>query len=621
MQSDAPAFVPKVPPLPGPFPRRRRVLFLPAWVAVTLLLLLLAFVLVRNFQHDHRPHAQDSADLIQKERTAVAETKSAFSQVYAHKRVRAVSVLTVEPSYTAAGPKPKGVQGNTGGIAPAAPARPTAPLGRPGQNTLRGAASATSKSTFATGYGEEIANAAVEEWRSITASRAGRAGAWRRLGITLFLFNKPGGMTALRQIPRLPPPTPVPVAKSAMPRRVRERIAVPEVSTLPVAEEAALWETLYGPVGPHPAEIPALRAKLARLRLGWFEDIAAAQLYDRVGLTAEADRSAGQARNSANTLFVLLTFELGVRLLGMLLLVGFALAWVVRLIMRGQHQPSVQTVTSAHPIEEFYSPPSLTSEPAAILQSPLPVNTAEQSPVSYRARMIAFVVYFASFLLIAWPLRFLSPLLAHLSDRMALRVTIAIEIAAYMPITAITLLALKRIAESEQRRRITWRETLSAIGLRSDGLGRDTLTAVVTYTMTMPVLLLAAQVSSELLRNFHTPVHPVDLIILNTQDGFTRMLVLLQAAVGAPIVEELMFRGLLFQGLRERWGVWLAAILSSAVFALSHNTLPGGFLQLWTLGFVFAMVCHRNRSIFPNVLMHAIHNGLVSLVMFAVFSQ
>ena len=139
--------------------------------------------------------------------------------------------------------------------------------------------------------------------------------------------------------------------------------------------------------------------------------------------------------------------------------------------------------------------------------------------------------------------------------------------------------------------------------------------------MTAPLLLVAAYVSGMLFKNFHTPVHPVDLRILNTQDGFTRALLLVQASICAPIVEEMTFRGLLFEGLRLRWGVAIAAVLSSAIFALSHNTLPGGFLQLWTLGFVFALVSYRSRSNFPNILMHAIHNGIVTMIMFAIYSR
>jgi membrane protease YdiL (CAAX protease family) len=139
--------------------------------------------------------------------------------------------------------------------------------------------------------------------------------------------------------------------------------------------------------------------------------------------------------------------------------------------------------------------------------------------------------------------------------------------------------------------------------------------------MTIPAIYLAALISVYLFRGFHTPVHPVDTILLGTQDDLTRALVVIQAVIAAPIVEELTFRGLLFEGLRQRWGFAAGAVFSSAVFALSHNTLPGGFLMLWTLGFSFALVYRRRGSILPNILMHAFHNGLVTLLTLAVFSR
>ena len=106
MQSEPSAAGPLNPHEPGFDLPKRRAALLPAWLAVTLLLLLLGFVLVRNFLHDQRPRAQSYSDLIQKERTVVAETKTAFSMVYAHKRLRAVTVSTLPVGELAPAPKP-----------------------------------------------------------------------------------------------------------------------------------------------------------------------------------------------------------------------------------------------------------------------------------------------------------------------------------------------------------------------------------------------------------------------------------------------------------------------------------------------------------------------------------
>jgi membrane protease YdiL (CAAX protease family) len=629
----------------------------PAWAAGIVLLALLGFVIATNFQHDRRPLARDTSELVEKEQTAVAETKIAFAQVYAE-RVIGAPMLLADAKPPAQG------QPTAGSASP--PVAGRGKIDQGARSALRGKRAGSRPAATGPASGADLESTSrnrfvddsIRDWRAITRSPMARAGAWRRLGITLFLFNRPGGMAAFRHISLLPPPKPLPVPKLGVPRRIRDRMATAEASTLPASEEAALWETLYGPVGPRPVDLPALRAKLARLRLGWFEDVAAAQMYRRAGAAPQADQMSRQAHRSADSIRAVIDVELLLRVAGILLLIGFSLAWFVRQVVGGAGSASGRTaLTGPRPIEEFYAPPGAVAAPPPYAPAPYasappaptpsvptpyepthpmpapygsaplapaparPVTQGGTSPFSYRARMIAFVVYFGSYLLISLPLQFLAPLVAHWSDRDALRLSMAIEVVAYFPVTAVTLYALKRLAEAEQRRLLTWRETWSAVGFRGDRFGRDVLTAVLAYAMATPVLTIASIISESMFRNFHTPVHPVDLIILSTQDGVTRALLFIQAAIGAPIVEELTFRGLLFEGLRERWGLAIAAILSSAVFALSHNTLPGGFLQLWTLGFVFALVYRRNGSIVPNIFMHAIHNGLATAIMFSVFSQ
>lgn len=637
MPNDSPLPVPRVPPLPAAnVPSRRQII--PAWAAVVVLLLLLGYVLFQNFQRDQRPQSQRSSNLIQKEQTAVAETKTAYSAVYDHRKVSAAVAASEE---IGKGVQPAPPVGNSSGKAVARPpslrsssgnevTAPPSPHGSTGKGStppsVRGSRQAPARRAPESSSSDRIVDDAIDDWRSITRSDPSRAGAWRRLGITLFLFNRPGGLDVFRRIPHLPPAKPIPVSKTAMPRRLRERMARLDTSTLPVAEEAALWEALYGPAPIRQADVPALRAKLSRLNLGWFEDIAAVQLYDRAGMRAEADRAGEQAHRSADSILALLIVEGILRVFGTLLLVGGALVWAVRRMSGSDGARARRAVAGPPlPIEHFYTPPDKVPEFVAApnaLPSTVPVSIPKATPTfSYRARMIAFVVYFGSYLLIAWPLQFLSPVIVNWSDEAALRFMMLIDLLAYIPVTALTLIVLKKVAEAEQRRVLTWRETLSAVGFRTDGVARDAFTAILAYAMLVPVLLFASQISDVLFRHFHTPVHPIDLVILHTQDGVTRTLLLIQAAVGAPIVEEFTFRGLLFEGLRDRWGLWIAAALSAAVFALSHNTLPGGFLQLWTLGFVFALVSRRNRSILPNILMHGMHNGLITMIMFAVFSK
>ncbi|MGY3040524.1 membrane protease YdiL (CAAX protease family) [Rhodanobacter sp. TND4EL1] len=79
-----------------------------------------------------------------------------------------------------------------------------------------------------------------------------------------------------------------------------------------------------------------------------------------------------------------------------------------------------------------------------------------------------------------------------------------------------------------------------------------------------------------------------------------------------PVVEELLFRGVLFSALTRRWGAGWAVGISSLVFALVH--LPGLDYQwyalpnLLLLALLLAMLRLRSASIWPGAVAHGLNN-------------
>ncbi len=94
-------------------------------------------------------------------------------------------------------------------------------------------------------------------------------------------------------------------------------------------------------------------------------------------------------------------------------------------------------------------------------------------------------------------------------------------------------------------------------------------------------------------------------------------------AVIAPVVEEVVFRGFVYGGLRHRLGVPAALVISSAVFALAHSLSVGGSIlllapSLFIAGLVLAWVYERTKSLVPGMLLHATFNLIAVLAIFAV---
>jgi membrane protease YdiL (CAAX protease family) len=79
--------------------------------------------------------------------------------------------------------------------------------------------------------------------------------------------------------------------------------------------------------------------------------------------------------------------------------------------------------------------------------------------------------------------------------------------------------------------------------------------------------------------------------------------------VAAPVLEEFLFRGLVFQGLRRTAGPVLAVLGSAALFALVHP--PIAVIPVFGLGIAAAISFNRSKFLLAPILTHAVYNGCV----------
>lgn len=71
----------------------------------------------------------------------------------------------------------------------------------------------------------------------------------------------------------------------------------------------------------------------------------------------------------------------------------------------------------------------------------------------------------------------------------------------------------------------------------------------------------------------------------------------------APVLEEVVFRGLIYKRLKTGMPVVVAAIISSVVFGLMHGTIIWG-MYAFVLGVVLIIVYERFHSLLANILLH-----------------
>lgn len=109
----------------------------------------------------------------------------------------------------------------------------------------------------------------------------------------------------------------------------------------------------------------------------------------------------------------------------------------------------------------------------------------------------------------------------------------------------------------------------------------------------------------------------------NDESGGTRVVTLMGgiwpafvlSVILAPIIEEIVFRGIMFPALRKHYGVIVGIIASSLVFTLVHiNILQ--MISALPLGIYLAIMYHRTGSIIPGIVLHALWNLIVLLITF-----
>ena len=91
----------------------------------------------------------------------------------------------------------------------------------------------------------------------------------------------------------------------------------------------------------------------------------------------------------------------------------------------------------------------------------------------------------------------------------------------------------------------------------------------------------------------------------------------LAITVGAPIMEELVFRKVLFGnlstlfGMRSNLGLTIMAIISSLAFAFMHN--DSHIFLYAAIGLLFCWLYHKTGRIQTSMIAHILMNGLVVL--------
>jgi membrane protease YdiL (CAAX protease family) len=170
------------------------------------------------------------------------------------------------------------------------------------------------------------------------------------------------------------------------------------------------------------------------------------------------------------------------------------------------------------------------------------------------------------------------------------------QLASYVVIVPTLLLVLPWLAQ----------RSLRDLGLRpitGRAAGVALLGAVAMYAVTIGLA------GAEFMLTHQKPQEAATALFSSSHDPRLTFAFAVLAIAIAPFVEELTFRGFVFNAILRYAPMWVAATLSGIVFGLSHGSVSA-FVPLAGSGVVLAYVYYVTGSLPASMLTHALFNAI-----------
>jgi len=166
--------------------------------------------------------------------------------------------------------------------------------------------------------------------------------------------------------------------------------------------------------------------------------------------------------------------------------------------------------------------------------------------------------------------------------------------------------------------RMSWRDLL---GLRHPRLLSIAVFALALAVVASPITWAISSLVIKVITLLHqTPEQQIAVQVLETtKEPAQRAVFALAAIVMAPLVEEILFRGILYPLLKHNGYPRLAFWGTSLLFAAIHIDLPT-FIPLFVFGVILIWVYERTDTLLAPILTHAMFN-MINFLLFINQSQ
>jgi uncharacterized protein len=153
--------------------------------------------------------------------------------------------------------------------------------------------------------------------------------------------------------------------------------------------------------------------------------------------------------------------------------------------------------------------------------------------------------------------------------------------------------------------KISWRKALGWSWKPPFTLRESVVVAILLFIVAMVVI-------------YNFGGQETDLERLLQSSRITALIIAVIAATSAPLVEEIVYRGILYSALQRAAGPWLAIIVVTSLFAglhvLQYWPDKGAISAIALLSLALTFVRARTGRLLPCFVIHLVFNGIQSLI-------
>ena len=133
------------------------------------------------------------------------------------------------------------------------------------------------------------------------------------------------------------------------------------------------------------------------------------------------------------------------------------------------------------------------------------------------------------------------------------------------------------------------------------------------------LLVVVGIFAASAITSYFIPEQDNDLLKILRSSREAVYIVAFLATLTAPLVEEVVYRGVLYSSLQKYWGVPLGVIITTFLFAVVHVPQywgsSGTILMICLLSLVLTLVRVGTKNLLPCIVLHTVFNGIQSLLL------